>query len=125
MTGQGEILLLVEDDPATLKIYRQMLESVGYRVIDTQYPEHAVELARSTKENIRLLITDVIMPKMNGNELSQRVTAVQPDLNTLYMSGYTADVIGDQGVLDHDVNFIQKPFSKRALAQKVRAVLYQ
>ena len=124
-TGQGETLLLVEDDPATLKIYRQMLESVGYRVIETQCPDHAVDIARSTKENIQLLITDVIMPKMNGNELSQKITAVQPDLKTLYMSGYTADVIGHQGVLDHDVNFIQKPFSKKELAQKVRAVLYQ
>ena len=123
LTGQGETLLLVEDDAATLKMYRQMLESVGYRVIDTQHPEHAVDIACNTKDDIRLLITDVIMPKMNGNELSQKITAVLPDLKTLFMSGYTADVIGEQGVLGHDVNFIQKPFSKKDLAQKIRAVL--
>nr|WP_321403207.1 ATP-binding protein [uncultured Desulfobacter sp.] len=123
LTGQGETLLLVEDDAATLKMFKQMLEAVGYRVIDTQRPEHAVDIVRNTKENIRLLITDVIMPQMNGNELSQKITAVLPDLKTLFMSGYTADVIGDQGVLGHDVNFIQKPFSKKDLAQKIRLVL--
>nr|WP_320191320.1 ATP-binding protein [uncultured Desulfobacter sp.] len=123
LTGQGETLLLVEDDTANLKIYRQMLELLGYRVIDTENSERAVDIARNTNENIRLLITDVIMPKMNGNELSQKLKTILPDLKTLYMSGYTADVIGDQGVLDHGVNFIQKPFSKKDLAQKVRAVL--
>lgn len=122
-TGKGEGILLVEDDEDILEISQQMLTSLGYRVIDTQSPAQAVALARENKDILKLLITDVILPDMNGLELSGRVQEVCPNLKTLFMSGYTADVIAHQGVLDDGVHFIQKPFSKQDLADKVRSVL--
>ena len=121
--GKGETVLLVEDDADILEITKQMLEISGYRVICSQNPEEAIARARENKERLKLLLTDVIMPTMNGRELSSRMKPFCPDLKILYMSGYTSNVIAYQGVLDDGVHFIQKPFSKRDLEKKVRSVL--
>ena len=121
--GKGETVLLVEDDADILGISKQMLENLGYQVICTQNSETAIAMAQENKERLNLLITDVIMPDMNGRELSGLIKSFLPDVKVIYMSGYTANVIAHQGVLDDGMHFLQKPFSIRALAKKVRSVL--
>ena len=86
-------------------------------------PVEAIEIAESEKSRIKLLITDVILPEMNGKELAEKLIEFCPDLKVLFMSGYTSNVIAHHGVLDPDVNFIQKPFSIKDLGIKVRNIL--
>ncbi|MBN1379142.1 MAG: transporter substrate-binding domain-containing protein [Gammaproteobacteria bacterium] len=121
--GQGEVVLLVEDDQAIRKMSGKMLENLGYQVLPANSPGEAMRLADEYAGGIHLLITDVIMPEMNGSDLASRLSALYPETKTLFMSGYTAEVIAHRGVLDDGVNFIQKPFSQKDLAAKVREVL--
>jgi CheY-like chemotaxis protein len=121
--GRGETVLLVEDEVSILKMSRMMLERLGYQVLATTDPGKAGRLAAEHPGGIDLLITDVVMPGMNGRDLAERLRTVQPGMKCLFMSGYTADVIAHRGVLDEGVHFIQKPFSKAELAAKVRGVL--
>ncbi|MBI5844743.1 MAG: response regulator [Deltaproteobacteria bacterium] len=121
--GRGETLLLVEDETAILNMAKRILASQGYSVLATGSPDEALELARAHSGEIRLLITDVVMPEMNGKDLADEVKTYYPEIKVLFMSGYTADVIAVRGVLDNGVNFIQKPFSMQNLLQKVRAAL--
>jgi two-component system, cell cycle sensor histidine kinase and response regulator CckA len=121
--GQGELILLAEDEPEIRKLTRTMLESLNYRVIDEETPEEAIQKAREYHEHITLLITDVVMPEMNGRELAQKITDIIPGIQILYISGYTADVIVRRGVLDGEVNFLQKPFTKPDLAMMVSETL--
>ena len=118
-----ETILLVEDEPAIMKMTSMMLESLGYTVTAVRRPSEALELARKRGEEIHLLLTDVVMPEMNGRDLAKNILAVYPSLKCLFMSGYTANVIAHHGVLDKGVNFIQKPFSKEQLGAKVREAL--
>ena len=120
-----ETILLVEDEPAILGIAKTMLEKMGYRVIATGTPGKAIRLAQEHTGEIHLLLTDVIMPEMNGRDLAKNILSIYPDLKRLFMSGYTANVIAHHGVLDEGVNFIQKPFSMDQLGAKVREVLDQ
>jgi YesN/AraC family two-component response regulator len=92
-------------------------------VIAAQTPVQAIHLAQDHPGDIHLLITDVVMPEMNGRELAEQLSAIRPNLECLYMSGYTADVIAHRGILDEGVGFIQKPFLSEDLAAKVRQVL--
>ncbi len=121
--GRGELLMIVEDEPAILKMSRKMMEKLDYRVLTAGTPDEALRLARQHSGAIDLLITDVIMPEMNGRELARQLHGLCPQIKILYMSGYTASVIAHQGVLDEGVNFIQKPLSMKRMALKVRAVL--
>lgn len=121
--GQGETVLLVEDDDSILKLAQTILEKLGYTVLPAASPIKAKSLAAEHAGNIDLLITDVVMPEMNGRELSEHLRALYPELETLYMSGYTANVIAHRGVLDEGVSFIPKPLSIKELAVKVREVL--
>jgi len=121
--GQGETILLVEDEAAILDMGRRMLETLGYRVLATATAAEAIRLAEEAADGIHLLITDVVMPEMDGRELAGRVGALHPAVKSLFMSGYTSDVIAHRGVLDEGVQFLQKPFTMRALAIKVRGVL--
>jgi CheY-like chemotaxis protein len=122
--GRGqETILLAEDEPAILKLTTRMLEHQGYTVLAASTPGEAIRLAREHAGEIPLLITDVVMPEMNGRDLAKNLLSLYPHLKRLFMSGYTADVIAHHGVLDASVNFIQKPFSKQDLAAKVREVL--
>jgi two-component system, cell cycle sensor histidine kinase and response regulator CckA len=121
--GQNEVVLLVEDEPAILKVAQSMLRKLGYWVLPAATVTEAVRLATEHEGKLDLLITDVIMPEMNGQELSARLQQLHPELKVLYMSGYTADTIAHNGVLDKGINFIQKPFSTRSIADKVREVL--
>ncbi|MHB8120627.1 MAG: hybrid sensor histidine kinase/response regulator [Desulfuromonadaceae bacterium] len=118
-----ETILVVEDEPAILKITSIMLEKQGYTVIQAATPGEAICLAREHAGEITLLMTDVIMPEMNGRDLAKNVQSLYPHIKRLFMSGYTADVIAHHGVLDEGVHFIQKPFSLPDMAAKVRDVL--
>lgn len=119
----GEKVMVVEDDPATLRLVERILKTTGCSTIAAKRPTDALELARMHKDDIALLITDVIMPEMSGQELAGRLSEYHPHIKCLYMSGYTADVIARHGIFEDDFHFIQKPFSTRELSAKVREVL--
>ncbi|MCF8091310.1 MAG: response regulator [Desulfotignum sp.] len=121
--GKGETLLIVEDEPAILELASEMTKNLGYTVLEALTPNQAITLAQQHKGMIHLLFTDVIMPEMNGPDLAGLLTGLYPDIKCLFMSGYTADIIARQGVLDDEVHFIQKPFSRQTLAVKLRDVL--
>jgi len=116
----GETVLVVEDEPALLKMTKILLEKLGYRVLTAGTPGEAIGLAEKYASEIQLLITDVVMPEMNGRALAERLQSLYPSIKVLFMSGYTATIIAHRGVLDEGVNFIQKPFSVKNLAVKVR-----
>jgi len=119
----NETILLVEDEPSILKLTTMMLTRQGYSVLAANTPAEAIRLAREHPGTIHLIMTDVVMPKMNGRDLSRNIQALCPDVKCLFMSGYTADVIAHQGVLDQAVHFIQKPFSKKDLIAKIREAI--
>ena len=116
-------MLLVEDEPALLEVSAKMIEMLGYKVIEATSPEEAIGFARTEKNEIHLLMTDVIMPGMNGRELGREITSLRPHIKCLFMSGYTSDVIGHHGVLDEGVHFLQKPFSAQNLSEKIHRAL--
>ncbi|HEY3381150.1 MAG TPA: PAS domain S-box protein [Vicinamibacterales bacterium] len=118
-----ETILLVEDEDAVLELGRSMLTRLGYRVLAARSPLQAVQLIAELGGSIDLLISDVVMPEMNGRELAARLTLSLPSLRCLFVSGYTGDIISHRGVLDGSVHFLQKPFSLPALAQAVRRAL--
>lgn len=121
--GCGETILLVDDDQMVSALGQKMLESLGYQVMTANTPTEALRLAGDHAGNIHLVITDVIMPEMNGRDLSDQLLKLYPDLKILFMSGYTASVISHRGVLADGVNYLQKPFPLMSLARKVRAAL--
>jgi two-component system, cell cycle sensor histidine kinase and response regulator CckA len=125
VTKGHETILLVEDEEMLRKLGRQTLKGHGYQILEASNGDEAVGVAAQHKGAIHLLLTDVIMPGMNGREVATRLLATRPSLRVLFMSGYTDDAIVHQGVLDESANFIQKPFSPDGLAQKVREVLDQ
>ena len=121
--GQGETVLLVEDEVALIKLAKAMLEELGYKVLAADSPSEALRLAEVHQGEIHLLLTDVVMPEMNGRDLAQKIKDMNPDLEVLYMSGYTANVIAHHGVLDEGINFIQKPFARGDLSIRIREIL--
>ncbi len=118
-----ETVLLVEDEGQILHLGRRILEQHGYTVLAASTPAAALEVAAQLGAPIHMLITDVVMPGMNGKELVAQLRVGRPGLRCLYMSGYTANVIAHHGVLDAGVAFLQKPFTIQTLAEKVREVL--
>ena len=118
-----ETILLVEDELTTLEMATTMLQRLGYTVLAASTPGEAFRLAIELAGTIHLLVTDVIMPKMNGRDLAEWLKERRPGMKCLFMSGYTSDVIAQHGALDEGVCFIQKPFSKTDLAAKVREAL--
>ena len=123
LQGRGETILVVEDDLTILKLAQKILEGLNYTVFIADTPKGAISIAKEHTGKIHLLITDVIMPEMNGLELSEQLQSLFPDLKCIFMSGYTANAIAHHGVLDEGVHFVQKPFSKRDLAKIIREVL--
>jgi PAS domain S-box-containing protein len=119
----SETILLVEDNSALLNMTASVLESFGYRVLPAINSEEAIRLAKENAAEIKLLLTDVIMPGMNGPELAKKLLSLYPNLKYMFVSGYTSSIIAQYGVDEADVNFIQKPFSGNVLAGKVRKVL--
>ena len=125
LTNNGhETILLVEDEPSILKLSKLILERNGYTVLSAAIPKEALVAAENYKGRIDLLLTDVIMPEMNGSELSKKLRASRPELKTLFMSGFTADVIANNSVLDSGINFIQKPFNVKSLSTAVYNILH-
>jgi len=122
LAGHGNILL-VEDDAMVLQITTGMLESMGYTVTATSDPQVALAVCKDPAAKIDLIISDVVMPGMSGKELRDRFVEMRPDINFLFMSGYTADVIAHHGVLEEGVQFLQKPFTIKSLAGKIKEVL--
>jgi PAS domain S-box-containing protein len=121
--GGGETVLVVEDEDAMREVTERILTRNGYRVMTAAGGDHALELARRHDGEIHLLLSDVIMPKMLGKEVADRVTALRPDTRVLFMSGYARPVLTENGTLGDDVTLVAKPFSERGLLQAVRSVL--
>jgi two-component system, cell cycle sensor histidine kinase and response regulator CckA len=122
LAGQ-ETILLAEDDTNVRNFLTMSLHNHGYHILEAETGEVALQIAKDYKESIHLLLTDVIMPKMNGRELAEAFANLHPEARLLYMSGYTKDVIAHHGVLDDGVPLIQKPFSLFNLLKKIRDVL--
>ncbi|MFN2358767.1 MAG: ATP-binding protein [Desulfotignum sp.] len=122
-SGHGETVLVVEDETVILDLACAMLENLGYTTLAAASPDAALHLARTHAGKIHLVITDVVMPGMNGRDLAAQLTQLYPDLKVLFMSGYTANVIAHHGVLDPGVHFMQKPFSMDDIAAKVQEVM--
>jgi len=122
MRGE-ETILLVEDETTILKICKAMLEKLGYRVLATDMPSDAIRLATEHPGNIHLLITDIVMPEMNGVALAKLLQGKRPSMKCMFMSGYTANIIASRGLLEEGLQFLQKPFSLNVLAAKVREAL--
>jgi PAS domain S-box-containing protein len=119
----SETVLLVEDEEVVRNLVREILERNGYAVLEARNGAEALELGQTCGAPIHLLVTDVVMPKMSGRELAERLVAIHPETRVLYMSGYTDGAISQQGVLDPQTELLQKPFTFDDLAQKVRQVL--
>ncbi|HTI05591.1 MAG TPA: response regulator [Gemmatimonadales bacterium] len=122
-TGGTETVLVVEDVAAVRAVACEMLRRYGYRVLDAADATAALALARSHRETIHLLLTDVVMPDVSGSVLAERLRALRPDMKVLFMSGYTDDAIFRHGILAEGISYLQKPFTTVSLAAKVRAVL--
>ncbi|HPX42609.1 MAG TPA: ATP-binding protein, partial [Candidatus Hydrogenedentes bacterium] len=118
-----ETVLVAEDESAHLNMTCTMLRRQGYTVLAAGTPGEALRLAREHPDPIDLLLTDVIMPEMNGRDLARKLEELRPGIRRVFMSGYTADVIAHHGVLSPDVLFIQKPFTMKGLADKLRDAL--
>jgi two-component system cell cycle sensor histidine kinase/response regulator CckA len=123
VAGGRETVLVAEDDPSVRAIVSDVLTQKGYRVLRALDGQAALELARGHPAEIHLLVTDLVMPGMTGRELAEALTAARPGLRVLYMSGYTDDVVVRHGVLEEGMPYLQKPFTPRALASKVRELL--
>ncbi len=120
-----ETVLIVEDEEELLVIIGTSLESHGYSTLCTTSPRRALELCSEREGSIDLLVTDVIMPEMNGRQLQQRIEAISPGTKTLFISGYTADVVAQRGILEKETFFLQKPFTPDTFIRKVRTILSQ
>lgn len=121
--AREEVVLIVEDEAAILNLSKAILTRLGYTVLTAGTPSEALRIAKSYNGVIHLLLTDMVMPEMNGRDLAERLRAERPHLKVLFMSGYTSDVIGNKGVLEDGIHFIQKPFSLDRIASKLREVL--
>ena len=110
--ARGETLLIVERTMLRFCNWaRKILERLGYTVLTSQSPVQAVDLVSKHTGKIHLLLTDVVMPEMNGKDLADAVTTMRPGIRTLFMSGYTANTVVHHGILDKEVNFIEKPLT--------------
>jgi CheY-like chemotaxis protein len=118
-----ETVLVAEDNEMVRTLACSMLEDLGYRVLPAENVDQCLNFAKEYQGAIHMLLTDVVMPKLNGKELFSLISYIRPELKVLYMSGYSSNVIGRHGVLDEGVHFIQKPFSIQVLSQKVRDAL--
>ncbi len=121
--GGREAILLVEDDPAVLDLVRRVLDSNGYAVIAARDGAEAMRASREYRGRIRLLVTDVVMPGMDGRALSEEIRRDRPGIKVLFMSGYSADAIGRNGIIEEGVELIEKPFTPSEFAAKVRKAL--
>jgi signal transduction histidine kinase/CheY-like chemotaxis protein len=118
-----ETILLVDDEPLVRESTRRMLSSLGYSVITAKNSEQALSIASERLDDIDLVISDVIMPGMNGLELARELSRLRPGITVLFVSGYTAGVLAERGVLKESVSFLQKPIAMETLAPRLRLLL--
>jgi DNA-binding NtrC family response regulator len=116
-------VLLVEDESIVRELSKRILDMQGYTVLEAAHPDEALRICAEYDGSIHLLITDVVMPGMGGRELAEQMLQMRPEAKVIYISGYTDDAVMRHGVLNENVNFVQKPFTPRVLAQQVRKVL--
>ena len=116
-------MLVAEDEPLVLNTIRDALVQLGYKVFSAVDPNEALRWAQRYSGEIHLLITDIVMPHMDGKELAEHISSLRPNTKILYMSGYTQDAIVQNGIVEEDVHFIQKPFTPAELARMVRNIL--
>jgi len=119
----SETILVVEDDDGVRKLTREFLKINGYTVLEARNGAEAIQIPARHAGPVDLLLTDVLMPGMNGREVAQQFVSLRPETKVLFMSGYTEDAITHLGILEPGVAFIEKPFSPDELAHKVRSVL--
>ncbi|MFW6314635.1 MAG: response regulator, partial [Desulfohalobiaceae bacterium] len=124
LKGQ-ETVLLVEDEQSILELITDVLQGYGYTVLQASSPQQALYIAASHQADIHLIVTDVMLPQMDGGKLLQNIKEFIPQIKALYISGYPAEFISRQGVLQQGVKFLQKPFSAGSLALKVRQALQE
>jgi two-component system, cell cycle sensor histidine kinase and response regulator CckA len=120
-----ETVLLVEDEEGVRSLIQLVLQRNGYKVLEAHNAEEALQMLDSNHGRIHLLLTDLILPRLSGRELAERVNMKRPEIKCLFMSGYTDDSVVKSGILDHQTPFLQKPFSMETLLQKIREVLGQ
>jgi two-component system cell cycle sensor histidine kinase/response regulator CckA len=121
--GGSETVLVVEDEAGVRNLVRQVLEQKGYKVLLAGCKDEALQLCRTNKGPIHLLLSDVVLKDINGQELSRFLVRLRPEMRVLLMSGYTQDAILQRGVLNQDTDFLPKPFTPAGLSSKVREVL--
>ena len=121
--GPGKTVLLVEDEPAVRDIARIILCDNGYTVLEAANGEEALDLARSHAGNVSLLLTDMVMPRMGGLELAEKLASLRPDTKILFMSGYPEKAIRRDDILPTGASFLMKPFNSKTLSDKVRGIL--
>ncbi|MBJ6749218.1 ATP-binding protein [Geomonas anaerohicana] len=121
-TGTGTILL-VEDEEMLMRIASKLLQQLGYTVIQAQSPQAAISICEQPGQAIDLILTDVIMPEMNGKEMVDRIKGVRPDLKVIFMSGYTADIVAHRGIVEAGMNYVQKPLELHRLREEIGRVL--
>ncbi len=121
----SETLLFVDDEPAILRVGKNILERQGYQVLATSDPKEALAWCEQYGKTIHLLISDVIMPDFNGKDLSQQIRSRIPDIKILFISGYPAETLQDYEFLDSQVHYLSKPFTTNSLTYKIREILDQ
>jgi DNA-binding NtrC family response regulator len=119
----NETILVVEDNYEVRKVTGRILSMQGYKVLEASNPNSAFSICDQHDGPIHLMVTDVVMPEMNGPELAKRLIPLYPEMKVLYMSGYVKNFISYQGILEKRIEYIQKPFTVNELARKVREVL--
>ena len=112
-------VLLIDDENEVRRVARQMLQRAGLLVTDTDSPEHALQIMRDAPDGFDVLVTDVVMPRMNGKQLADQVRLVCPHLKVLFISGYSAEVLGERELLADEANLLAKPFDSQALCQRI------
>jgi two-component system, cell cycle sensor histidine kinase and response regulator CckA len=123
MVHGTETVIVAEDEASVRSLVARVLRDRGYTVLEASNGQEALDVAQTHAGEILLLITDIIMPGMNGKDLSARLQVIRPAIKTLYVSGYTENAIIHHGILDSEVDFLQKPFTTKNLVRKVREVL--
>jgi DNA-binding response OmpR family regulator len=121
--GGTEVVMVVEDDPQVREVTARALRSGGYRVLVADRATEALRLASVEGAALRLVVTDVVMPGLDGRALADQLVRQLPGLRLLFVSGYTQDIIGHHGVIDAGVEFLPKPFTSTALLARVRSLL--
>ncbi len=123
VTLQSGTVLLVEDDDTVRQMTNKMLKAIGCTVLSTASPQEALSMCATSDVHVDLVLTDVVMPLMSGKELKNKIETLRPGIKTIFMSGYTADIIAHSGVLEEGAHLLQKPFTLNELANKIREVL--